>query len=553
MKLLKQKISWQIIVIALICLVFVFGTGFHGSKLFDSLSISIEQNMKDMENSILPILPKDTSQASDLFKQNISKIRQDSALHMEEIKMYVLHLSLIVIGILIFVFVLGYFILKRTINGMLLYITGELQKGSSILSYTSRISLLQPVILTFNHLIEINNRLQTKLSIVPVPIIELDEKFHIKFINDSGLELLKMDRNDVLNQSCKEIIRSKKCEGKNCPCRHASQSGNVISVETRIQVGESEQTIPVDFTVVPYKINEMDRGSILSLTDLSMMGNIVDEVKRITEQLNTTSDSLSQMSAEIKTSTEDIVTMSEQSATSIASMATLGEEMATNVSSQADSVQDMTGSLKNVAKNTEKANQISKDANIKTAEVNAKMKALVEASEQIGKVITVINDIADRTDLLALNAAIEAEGAGIAGKGFAVVADEVQKLAKQSADATDEIAQEIENIQMSTQDAVQAMEQISTIIDEIAGINEKNATAVMEQTQTATIISEHTNQNVQAGHTVANSANDALSLINNIAAKIKHTASQAESTNNASQELAYMASELMNTINQLNI
>jgi len=553
MKLLKQKISWQVIAIAVICLVFVFGTGFHGSKLFDSLSISIKQNTKDMEKATLPILAKESSQAADMFKQNVRKIRKESAQHMKEIKMYVIHLSLTVIGILILMFALGYFILKRTINGMLLYVTGELQKGSTLLSYTSRISLLQPVILTFNHLIDINNRLQQKLSIVPVPIIELDEKFHIKFINNSGLELLKMDRNDVLNQSCKEIIRSTKCEGKNCPCRHASQSGSVISVETRIHVGENEQTIPVDFTVVPYNINENERGSFLSLTDLSMISNIVDEVKRITEQLNATLDSLSQMSAEIKTSTEDIVTMSEQSATSIASMATLGEEMATNVSSQADSVQDMTVSLRNVAKNTEKANQISKDANIKTAEVNAKMKALVEASEQIGKVITVINDIADRTDLLALNAAIEAEGAGIAGKGFAVVADEVQKLAKQSADATDEIALEIENIQMSTQDAVQAMEQISTIIDEIAGINEKNATAVMEQTQTATSISEHTNQNVQAGHTVANSANDALSLINNIAVKIKQTASQAESTNNASQELAYMASELMNTINQLNI
>jgi methyl-accepting chemotaxis protein len=553
MTLLKQKISWQILVIAIICLIFVFFTGVHGLKLFDSLFLSIEQNTQDMEKAMLPIISKTIPKESDTFKRYLNQIRQEAHQHSNKIKNFVVHLSITGISLLILVFVLSYFFMKRTINGMVLHVTGELQKGSTLLSYSSRIHILQPVITTFNNLIEINNRLQKKLSVVPVPIIELDENYAITFINEAGLNMFKMDLETVLNKPCKEIIRSEKCTGDNCPCRHASQSGNIISVETRIQMGENEQTIPIDFTVVPYQINENEKKLILSITDLSMMGNIVDEVKRITEQLNTTSDALSQMSAEIQTSTEDIVTMSEQSASSIASMATLGEDMAANVSSQADSVQNMTISLKNVAKNTEKANQISRDANMKTAEVNAKMKALVEASEQIGKVITVINDIADRTDLLALNAAIEAEGAGIAGKGFAVVADEVQKLAKQSADATDEIAQEIENIQMSTQDAVQAMEQISTIIDEIAGINEKNATAVQEQTQTATNISEHTNQNVQAGHTVATSANDALSLVNNIAVKIKQTADQAESTNNASQELAVMASELMNTINQLNI
>ena len=541
------------LVIAIICLIFVFSTGIYGLNLFDSLYFSFEQTTQDMESSFLPQLSKISPQTADNFKNHLNQIRQKAKQHSDEIKIGFFKLSLTVISIMIFVFVSAYFLFKRTINGMIHYVESELTKGSNVLSYVSKINLLQPVIQTFNNLIDINNGLRKKLAIIPVPVIELDENYCITFINDSGLDLLKKDQADVLNRSCKEIIRSKKCEEDNCPCRHASQSRNVISVETRIHVGDSDQTIPVDFTVVPFEKDENKKGTILSLTDLSMMGNIVDEVKRITEQLNMTSDSMSQMSAEIQTSTEDIVTMSEQSASSIASMATLGEEMAANVSSQADSVQNMTGSLKNVATNTEKDNQISKDANMKTAEVNTKMKALVEASEQIGKVITVINDIADRTDLLALNAAIEAEGAGIAGKGFAVVADEVQKLAKQSADATDEIAQEIENIQMSTQDAVQAMEQISTIIDEIAGINEKNATAVLEQTQTATSISEHTNQNVQAGHTVANSANDALSLINSIAVKIKQTAGQAESTNNASQELAYMASELMNTINQLNI
>jgi len=253
MTLLKQKISWQLYVIIIFCLVFVFCTGFLGLKLFDSLNLSIEQSTQDMENEILPMITKAASQATDTFKNHLNHIRQDVHMHSNGIKMYILYLSIIVIIILIMFFVSGFLILKRTINGMIQHVSGGLQNGSAILSYSSRISLLQPIIRSFNNLIDINNRLRKKLSIVPVPIIELDENYCIKFINDSGLDLLKLDRNAVLNQNCKEIIRSKKCEGDNCPCRHANQSGDVISVETRVHIGESENTIPVDFTVVPLK------------------------------------------------------------------------------------------------------------------------------------------------------------------------------------------------------------------------------------------------------------------------------------------------------------
>ncbi|ETR74616.1 MAG: Methyl-accepting chemotaxis sensory transducer with Pas/Pac sensor [Candidatus Magnetoglobus multicellularis str. Araruama] len=485
--------------------------------------------------------------------QHLDHFKNDAQAHCNGITKYIVILSISCVCISILFLLLGYIIMKRAINGMVKHARRELLEDSTISTYSSKIVMLQPIISAFNYLIDINNQFKQKLMVAPVPIIELDKDYKIRFINTTGLNLLKMNKDDVLDKTCKEVIRSEKCQENHCPCRNATQSKNIISVETRIQIGDKDSKIPVEFTAAPYQTDKDNNGVILSIADLSMMGNIVDEVKRITEQLSMTSDTLSQMGLEIMQSTDDIVSMSEQSASSIASMATLGEEMSANVSSQADSVQKMTGSLKDVAKNTEKANQISKDANIKTTEVNMKMKALVDASEQIGKVITVINDIADRTDLLALNAAIEAEGAGIAGKGFAVVADEVQKLAKQSADATDEIAQEIENIQMSTQDAVQAMEKISTIIDEIAAINEKNASAVQEQTQTAARISEHTNQNVQASHTVANSASDALNLVNNISTKIKDTASQVESTNDVSQELAVVSSELMNIINQLNL
>jgi|GEM_PF-493590 len=150
------------------------------------------------------------------------------------------------------------------------------------------------------------------------------------------------------------------------------------------------------------------------------------------------------------------------------------------------------------------------------------VRSLGDQSDQIGAVVTVINEIADQTNLLALNAAIEAARAGEHGRGFAVVADEVRKLADRTTNATEEIGESIQAIQQETGAAVQRMD-AGTV-----GVN-----AGLEKAKEAG----------SALKMIVGSAQDVSSMIQSIASAAQEQATSSESASKNITEIANLTGE----------
>ena len=130
----------------------------------------------------------------------------------------------------------------------------------------------------------------------------------------------------------------------------------------------------------------------------------------------------------------------------------------------------MAASIAEISHNVQESNRIASEAVSQAEVTDARINELSKAAMRIGDVVNLITSIAKQTNLLALNATIEAARAGDSGRGFAVMAQEVKALAAQTAKATDEIGSQIAEMQVATQDSVQAIKQIGTTIGRISEI-----------------------------------------------------------------------------------
>ena len=181
-------------------------------------------------------------------------------------------------------------------------------------------------------------------------------------------------------------------------------------------------------------------------------------------------------------------------------------------------------------------------------ETSKRIKRLGESSQEIGDIVSLINDIADQTNILALNAAIQASMAGDAGRGFAVVADEVQRLAERSATATKQIEALVKTIQNDTNEAVISMEQTTAEVVRGARLAQ-DAGVALEEIETVSANLAELIQNISnAARQQAASAGHISNTMNVIQEITSQTSSGTSATAAAIGNLAGMAIKLRESV-----
>lgn len=220
------------------------------------------------------------------------------------------------------------------------------------------------------------------------------------------------------------------------------------------------------------------------------------------------------------------------------------EQVSTNAQALATAVEEFNSSIKEISGNTSHAATVAGAAVEAANRTNATVMKLGESSAEIGNVIKVINSIAEQTNLLALNATIEAARAGEAGKGFAVVANEVKELAKQTSEATEDIIRKIAMIQDDTQQAVDAISQVSGIIRQINESQNAIASAVEEQSAMTGEISRNISE-------VAAGSGEIARNITLVAEAADSTSRGTQNTLRAANDIELMAEDLLRLVGQV--
>jgi methyl-accepting chemotaxis protein len=397
-------------------------------------------------------------------------------------------------------------------------------------------------------------RFRRVVDSLPSPVVMLDQDLKAAFVNAAARELTG---DNYRGKTCKELMNRDDSDSAACGLKLAVENKRPAGSATRIHPRGKD--MDVSYTVIPMLDHEGRLASCLELfTDLTEIKNAHRLIQNVAGQASSISGRVAAASEELSSQVGQVSHGAGVQRSRVESTASAMTEMNSavlEVARNAGKASEQSELTKNKAKEgAELVNQVVhsiNSVNKVTEALQTDMQELGTKAEDIGKVMNVISDIADQTNLLALNAAIEAARAGEAGRGFAVVADEVRKLAEKTMNATQEVGSSISAIQQSAKASITEMGEAVTAIAGATDLANSSGQALSEIVELATSNSALVTSIATAAEeqsATSEEINSSVEEVNKIAGE---TAQGMEQASSSVQELSRMAQELSRMMEDL--
>lgn len=257
---------------------------------------------------------------------------------------------------------------------------------------------------------------------------------------------------------------------------------------------------------------------------------------------------LSEASGEMRKTSGDLSAVSRQTNDRVQVAGKASNDASMSVDSVAAAAEELSASINDISQQAAHAAGIASRAVTQARDTDGTVQGLQKSAGRIGEVVGLINTIAQQTNLLALNATIEAARAGEAGRGFAVVASEVKSLASQTAKATEEISEQIADIQKVAGDAISAIQTIGGIIGEVNEVATAIAIAVQEQGAATQEITRSTQFAAQGTKNVSDNITGVKSDADAAAAAADNVKHASEMLESQSRQLGHEVSDFLGKI-----
>ncbi len=287
---------------------------------------------------------------------------------------------------------------------------------------------------------------------------------------------------------------------------------------------------------------------------------MVDKWQRLISGVKGSAASVASASHQLSASAEQLARGAAAQVERTIQVSTASEEMSQASLDIAKSTSNISDSAKEMLSTAEKGSTIVNRSVYEVREIaetvkksSEFVKALGDQSEEIGKIINVINDIADQTNLLALNAAIEAARAGEAGRGFAVVADEVKKLAERTSKSTQEIAGMVTSIKQGVDGAVGSMGEVTEKVATGVELSNEAGTALNEIVGSASNLQSMLHQIAAAIEEMNSTTNEIAKDIEQVALVTKESSGTAEQVTQAALELSTLSVSLEGAVSEFKV